>query len=280
MTAARRWQLLLTCEHASNAVPAALRSCFDGKRAVLRSHRGYDIGALAVAQQMARVLHAPLLAGGITRLLVDLNRSARHRQVHSEFAESLAAPARAALIEQWHTPFRAAAWAALQRLAAVGPVLHVSVHSFTPVWQGEARNCDIGLLYDPQRRGEQPLACALARALRAQEELRADDDGLRAQTGVRLHKAAVAARAVARGTRPNARALAARTAALPALRVRMNYPYRGNADGHTTSLRRMLPDARYLGIEIELNQALLQRDNMRRAIADRLITALQGVVAQ
>ena len=38
-------------------------------------------------------------------------------------------------------------------------------------------------------------------------------------------------------------------------RVRLNYPYRGTADGHTTALRRQFPQG-YAGIELELNQAL------------------------
>lgn len=38
-------------------------------------------------------------------------------------------------------------------------------------------------------------------------------------------------------------------------RVRRNYPYRGNADGHTTAMRRRF-GPRYTGIELELNQAL------------------------
>lgn len=41
------------------------------------------------------------------------------------------------------------------------------------------------------------------------------------------------------------------------LRVRRNAPYRGNADGLTTALRRERPAAGYLGLELELNQALL-----------------------
>jgi len=40
-------------------------------------------------------------------------------------------------------------------------------------------------------------------------------------------------------------------------RVRMNYPYRGTADGHTTFLRERFPPAEYRGIELEVNQALL-----------------------
>jgi predicted N-formylglutamate amidohydrolase len=45
--------------------------------------------------------------------------------------------------------------------------------------------------------------------------------------------------------------------ALPGMSVRRNYPYRGNADGLTTALRRTRRAAAYVGIEIELNQRLL-----------------------
>jgi predicted N-formylglutamate amidohydrolase len=43
----------------------------------------------------------------------------------------------------------------------------------------------------------------------------------------------------------------------PELRLRYNYPYRGTADGLTTWLRKRHPQTRYLGIELEINQALV-----------------------
>jgi hypothetical protein len=42
----------------------------------------------------------------------------------------------------------------------------------------------------------------------------------------------------------------------PHLRVKKNYPYRGWTDGLTTTLRGKFPARRYVGIEIEVNQAL------------------------
>ncbi len=57
----------------------------------------------------------------------------------------------------------------------------------------------------------------------------------------------------------------------PALRVRRNYPYRGSSDGLTTWLRRRHPASLYLGIEIEINQALVADPGWRR---------LQGLIAQ
>lgn len=69
----------------------------------------------------------------------------------------------------------------------------------------------------------------------------------------------------------------ARTAAR--LRVRRNYPYRGAADGFTTHLRRVFPERVYLGIELELNQALLRRAGRNREAAVRaVIDALMDVV--
>jgi predicted N-formylglutamate amidohydrolase len=62
---------------------------------------------------------------------------------------------------------------------------------------------------------------------------------------------------------------------MPALRVRRNYPYRGNGDGLTAHLRRLWPANRYVGIEIEINQAIVHRGGagwaaLRRTLADVL----------
>ncbi len=50
----------------------------------------------------------------------------------------------------------------------------------------------------------------------------------------------------------------------PELRLRYNYPYLGSADGLTTWLRRRHPQARYLGVELEINQALVGTKGWRR----------------
>ncbi len=45
-------------------------------------------------------------------------------------------------------------------------------------------------------------------------------------------------------------------ASKPRPRVRLNYPYRGNTDGLTKTLRKLTPPGTYAGIEIEVNQAI------------------------
>jgi predicted N-formylglutamate amidohydrolase len=49
----------------------------------------------------------------------------------------------------------------------------------------------------------------------------------------------------------------------PELRLRFNYPYRGCADGLTAWLRRGHSEGRYLGIELEFNQALVGAEDWR-----------------
>lgn len=61
------------------------------------------------------------------------------------------------------------------------------------------------------------------------------------------------------------------------LRVRRNYPYRGAADGLPTLLRRRLPSSAYLGLELELNQALLAE--RPRRLAPLLLQCLQRAPA-
>ena len=64
----------------------------------------------------------------------------------------------------------------------------------------------------------------------------------------------------------------------PALKSRMNFPYRGTADGLTSYLRRRFAAENYVGIELEINQKHVLCDNpywrtMRRAIIEALHAA-------
>ena len=64
-----------------------------------------------------------------------------------------------------------------------------------------------------------------------------------------------------------------------ALRVRRNYPYAGKGDGLTRSLRRRFPDSRYVGIEIEVNQAFVSRGGKRwRELRASIVATLQWVL--
>lgn len=157
---------LVTCEHGGNRVPARYRPYFAGWEEALHSHRGHDPGALALARQLARAVACPLVAAMTSRLLVELNRSLGHRQLLSEALRTAPRAVREEIVERYYRPYRQRVEGLI--LEAIGGgrrVVHISSHSFTPVLDGEARNADIGLLYDPGRPGEVALCAAWQAAL-------------------------------------------------------------------------------------------------------------------
>ena len=64
----------------------------------------------------------------------------------------------------------------------------------------------------------------------------------------------------------------------PELRIRHNYPYSGASDGLTTWLRKRHAEARYLGVEIELNQALVGSRGWR-AFQENVAASLAELMA-
>lgn len=159
--------LVITCEHGGHEVPAAYAPLFVGHEALLQTHRGWDPGALELARQMAQAFDAPLFAATTTRLLIDLNRSMGHRQLHSEATRSLALATRRDIAALHYRPHRDEVESEVARLIAAGRrVVHVASHSFTPELNGVVRRADVAWLYDPRRAGETALAAQWQSALR------------------------------------------------------------------------------------------------------------------
>ena len=151
---------MVTCEHGGNRIPAPYRPLFEGRRALLDSHRGYDPGALVVAKELATAFEAPLVTSTVSRLLVDLNRSIGHPQLFSAATRGAPANLRAKIVEQHYRPYRAHVERLVRQSVSRGRrVIHISSHSFTPELNGQVRRADVGLLYHPARHGEAEL-CA------------------------------------------------------------------------------------------------------------------------
>ncbi|MEJ7594252.1 MAG: N-formylglutamate amidohydrolase [Planctomycetaceae bacterium] len=150
--------IVLTCEHGGNHIPAAYRHLFSSADDVLKSHRGWDPGALRVAQAMSEMLGATLFSETTSRLLVELNRSLGHRSLFSEFTAALPAAEKQLIIDKHWQPWRDEVTAHIDNLFHAGRrVIHLSIHSFTPLWEGSRRKTNIGLLYDPRRPEERSL---------------------------------------------------------------------------------------------------------------------------
>lgn len=143
--------VLVVCEHASNRVPASL-GALGVTEDVLNSHVAWDPGALGVAQTLAQQVSGILVAGNISRLVYDCNRPPEaasaipgHSEIHYIPGNThLSSADRAERVSQVYNPFHAAL---AQSITSDVPKLLVTVHSFTPVFDGAPRAVELGLLH-------------------------------------------------------------------------------------------------------------------------------------
>ncbi|MEY4930344.1 MAG: hypothetical protein RI909_1068, partial [Bacteroidota bacterium] len=97
-------------------------------------------------------LQSPVYGCLTTRLLIETNRSMDSTQLFSEFTDSLSASEKEKLVQEIYKPYRDAVQHEIEK--SNNPVLHLSIHSFTPIWNGMERKTDIGILFDPSRNAE------------------------------------------------------------------------------------------------------------------------------
>ena len=148
-------KLLLTCEHGGNLIPSAYAPLFHGQEEVLETHQGYDIGALELFNTLKSVSDISFYSE-TSRLLVELNRSLHHARLFSEYTQVLPPAEKERLLKKHYKPYRDEVEQMVSDFVSAGRrLLHVSVHTFTPELDGEVRQADIGLLYDPKRKYEQ-----------------------------------------------------------------------------------------------------------------------------
>ena len=158
-----RSPLFLTCDHAGRRVPEALGRLGLPETEFDR-HIAWDIGAAAVSRLIADALDATLVEQVYSRLVIDCNRPLDATSSIPLVSEATPIPGNGALspaeIEtrqrEIFAPYHAAIAAALDARGA-RPTTLVAMHSFTPVYLGEARPWHIGTLYGRDAR--------LARAL-------------------------------------------------------------------------------------------------------------------
>jgi predicted N-formylglutamate amidohydrolase len=160
--------VIVTCEHGGNRIPAEYQHLFRGWHRILRTHRGFDAGALVMARDLAKARRAPLVYSTVSRLVIDLNRSLGHPNVWSDATRGLPAEEKARIVRRYYAPYRHKVMTLVADAVRSGKrVVHLSSHSFTPVLDGVRRNADLGFLYDPARPGEARLAASWKAALGA-----------------------------------------------------------------------------------------------------------------
>ena len=148
--------VLILCEHASCAIPAAYDGLgLDDDSA--RSHAAWDPGARDLSLHLMNALKGTLVASNVSRLVYDCNRPPEAASAMPEKSElidvpgnrGLSAAARAARTQEIYVPFCDAVQSQIAARTGRGqPTALITVHSFTPVYYGDPRPTEIGILHD------------------------------------------------------------------------------------------------------------------------------------
>ncbi|MEX2381615.1 MAG: N-formylglutamate amidohydrolase [Opitutales bacterium] len=154
-----QYRFVITCEHASPDIPDRWKSLLGPFCETCEPHQLWDPGAVEIGAHLANMLEAPFFKGEQTRLLVDLNRSPHHPTLFSSPVQELPDSQRTHILTTHYYPFRHEMIRLLDTLVTEDqPIIHLSVHSFTPHLNGESRDADFGLLYDPDSLWEREAA--------------------------------------------------------------------------------------------------------------------------
>ena len=152
--------VVVICEHASNALapdPPDLGGDLGLAPATRTSHAAWDIGALGLARGIAQRLQGVLVHAPLSRLVYDLNRAPDHpsamparSEIHDIPGNRALTPAqRLARVRAVYRPFHAGLADVIAGIMAQGvrPAL-IAVHSFTPVYFGQPRAVEFGVIHD------------------------------------------------------------------------------------------------------------------------------------
>ncbi|MCA9570745.1 MAG: N-formylglutamate amidohydrolase [Myxococcales bacterium] len=154
--------VVFTCEHASDHLPRPW-----GDDAWLRpTHWAVDLGIAPFTRELIERLGSRGVFAGFSRLLIDANRPLYSRTLFRDEAEGrpvhlnheLDDEERLARILGWWQPFHDAADAMLAEAPAK---ILLSMHSFTPVYEGHVREVEIGVLFDDEEELAHRIAALL-----------------------------------------------------------------------------------------------------------------------
>jgi predicted N-formylglutamate amidohydrolase len=164
--------LLIICEHASPTLPERYGDLGLSKDA-RESHIAWDPGALAVARGISAALDAALISQRFSRLIYDCNRPPEAPGAMPEKSEiypipgnqNLDADERKARTEALYIPFHDAVRGLIAERKARGQeTVVVTIHSFTPVFNGKPRAVELGILHDADSRLADDMLSAAADA--------------------------------------------------------------------------------------------------------------------
>lgn len=146
---------VLTADHAGRAIPRRLGD-LGVSAADLDRHIAWDIGIAGVTERLSALLDAAAILQTYSRLVIDCNRNPAWPSAMPEVSEFTAIPGnrgltdadRAARAAAVFHPYHDRTAALLDARQTTGRrTIVVAMHSFTPVFKGESRAMEVGVLY-------------------------------------------------------------------------------------------------------------------------------------
>ena len=155
--------LLLFCEHAGDAVPAEWRN-LGLDHAYFATHFAVDIGAAELTRALAERLDAPAVLARYSRLFYDINREPCTRDSARQDMGGIPVPGNERVTQAdlrnrdrlVRKPFDETALS-----LARGRKAAIAIHSFSPVFDGQRRETEIGILRSDNKRLSQFLLARL-----------------------------------------------------------------------------------------------------------------------
>lgn len=175
-----RSDLFLTADHAGRAIPRRLGR-LGLPESELKRHIAWDIGIAGATERLSAALDATAVLQTYSRLVIDCNRDPTVPSSIPQVSETTEIPGniglsdeqraarRQAIFEPYHACIRTLLDA---RQAADRRTVFVAMHSFTPVFKGESRAMQVGVLYNR----DPCLAQIMLDLLRAEGDLTVGDN--------------------------------------------------------------------------------------------------------
>ena len=152
--------ILLVCDHAACSFPGTLGDMGLDPFA-RRCHLAIDIGAGPLTEYLADRLGVTAVLAQYSRLVVDCNRQLLDPSAFLDYGDGIPVPGnrnlpqddKDARADAIYWPYHNAVDQQVQRLLSAGNApAFISMHSFTPVLDGQSRPWEIGILWDKDLR--------------------------------------------------------------------------------------------------------------------------------
>ena len=155
---------LIICDHASNRIPAEYKNLGLSEE-ILTTHIAYDLGAKEVATYLSKNLKCPLVMSDFSRLLIDANRGIDDPTLIMKVSDGKIIEGNKNIsflnnckekkkrINNYYNVYHNKISEIIDRSLKknIFPAI-ISIHSFTPLFGGNKRSTELGILWDSDNR--------------------------------------------------------------------------------------------------------------------------------